>query len=190
MKKLLVLIALLQGVFAGELAKEKTIGLELNPVTILTAGAMASGGFSYFDHDRGVEIAVPFFYYGDDNGEEYMKDGSYQNDKFTQVNVDIHYRKYHDGTIGGFYYGGLARYTYLDGKLKDEFMNARVSKVGLAAEIGYKTFGIFGYEQLYWGVSLALGAYLDDKYDQFKEPMLGDSIALVDVEFFKFGVSF
>ncbi len=196
MKKIILLFVLTASLVAGDLEKEKRFGFEINPLLLLSAGTIVSGGFSYFNHDRGAEISLPFFYYTSDEGDGYSKDGTstyngYGNDDaFTQLNIDVHYRHYHDGNIGGLYYGGLARYTYLDGKLKDEHMRAKVSKVGLAGEIGYKTFGLFGYKQLYWGASLALGAYISDKYDQFDEPMLGDSIALVDVEFFKFGLSF
>ena len=192
MKKIILFVFLSLGLVAGNLDKDNTIGIEINPVSIASAGTFISGGVSYFYHDSGVEIAMPFFYYS--NGEEeeyYSKNNSYEKeDKYQQFNIDLHYRQYHDGVIGGLYYGGLVRYIFLDGKLKDEHMNAKVSKVGLAGEIGYKTFGLFGYKQLYWGASFSVGAYLTDKYDQFQEPMPGDSIALVDVEFFKFGVTF
>jgi len=196
MKKVLLILLLTVGLMAGELENDKNIGFALNPLFLLSAGTMMSGGASYFNHERGFEIAVPFFYYTSDEGDDDAKpDSSYvspsvTDDEFTQLNIDVHYRHYHDRNIGGLYYGALARYTYLDGKLKDEHMRAKVRKVGFAAELGYRSFGLFGYKQLYWGASVALGAYTSDKHDQFEEPMLGDSIALVDVEFFKFGVTF
>ncbi len=174
--------------FSGTLEKDKHYGVSLNPVSVLSAGLMVSGDVSYFMHDSAAEITLPFYYYDADDAKQ-NEDNTFSTSS-KQLNIDIHYRRYFSGKIGGFFYGALGRYTYLDGKLKGEFMSAKVSKVGLAAEVGYRTFGIMGYKQLYWGASLALGAYLDDRYDQFEEPMMGDGIPLVDLEFFKFGLVF
>jgi hypothetical protein len=187
--KIVVLVLLWSSLlFSGVLSKDKHYGVSLNPVSILSAGLMVSGDASYFMHDSATEITVPFFYYDADDAKQ-KEDNSFSKTS-KQMNIDVHYRKYFSGEIGGFFYGAFGRYTYLDGKLKDEFMSAKVSKVGLAAEVGYRTFGIMGYKQLYWGASLALGAYLDDRHDQFEEPMMGDGIPLVDIEFFKFGLVF
>lgn len=166
MKKLLVLLLLSMGLVAGDLSKDKQFGVAINPIW------WTSVGFSYFNHDKGYEIAVPVFGMVD------------------EVHADVRYRHYVDGKIGGLFVGGFGRYTYMDGKLKDEYANAKISKVGLGAEVGYRVFNIFGNERLFWGVSAGAGAYLSKNNNRYADAYLGDAPFIIDLELFKFGVVF
>jgi len=160
------MIALTTGLIAGDLDKSRTVGFQINPIY------WGSAGFSYFNHEKGYEIALPFFF---------LPDAFY---------ADLKYRQYDDGRIGGFHYGGFMRLSYMNGKIENERKNARITKVGLGGELGYKVVNLWDIKGLYWGSSLSVGMHLSDNNDRFEEAFLGDSIAIVDIEFMKLGYAF
>ncbi len=171
---------------AMNLEKDKRFGVEINPfyLLILSPGendeTVLSGTFSYFDHKNGAEIAIPL---------HQMKMGS---EKYEQQTIDIHYRKFLNNQVGGFYLSGFARAARLEGKTtyEQEFNYAKQTKIGLGVGLGFRVFSSFG---LYWGASLNLGRYLTNDNENFNIDaftITDDAPYILDIEFFKFGYSF
>jgi hypothetical protein len=167
---------------ADNLPKEKHFGVEVNPfyLLILTPGdnseTFLSGTFSYFDHENLVEIAIPLHYMTEES------------DDYKQFTVDVHYRKFINDFIGGFYYSGFARLAKLEGEAGNSYI--KQTKFGLGVGIGFRLFHKSGF---YWGASLGLGSYVTGDNDQFVNNLFvvtDDSRLIVDIELFKFGYTF
>jgi hypothetical protein len=185
MKKLISIVLLSTSLFASGVPKDENWGIELNPTVPIAWGAIYSMGISYFAHDSGEEYALPIF-----TSLAALSDGG---DKWQSIHVDAQYKKYLSEEVGkGMYYGGFVRWSNLEGYLKDTTKNVTENKFGLGGSIGYRTFGLFGYESLYWGAGLNVGAYVSGSHDMFDNDFLlfGDKPFIIDVEFFKFGVSY
>ncbi len=183
-KKLIMIALLSASLLASATPKNDQWGVEINPTIPLAWGAIYSMGISYFDHDAAVEYAVPIF-----TSLKAMGEG----DKWQSIHMDFQYKRYHAGVVGdGFYYGGFARWSHLEGYLKETTITASKNKIGIGASIGYRTFGLFGNPSLYWGAGVNVGAYVSGDNDIFENDyfLFGDQPYIVDVEFFKFGMSF
>jgi len=181
---LTLLFLLISSSHAINLEQDKKFGVEVNPfyLLIITPGenseTMLSGTFSFFDHINGAEIAIPL---------HYMKMNSYK-----QLTIDIHYRKFLNNQVGGFYLSGFGRVARLEGETTNdtEFNYAKQTKVGLGAGLGFRVFSDFG---LYWGASFSLGRYLTNDNENFGSNLFtinDDAPYILDIEFFKFGYSF
>ena len=194
MKKSL-LVLLLGSLLQAEAvkSKENSWGIEFNPFRLLThedGWRSYSGGFSYFDYQKGVEIAVPWLY-GKDRYEEYYDYAIYDE---LLINVDIQYRIYPDREIGGFFWGGFARYAYLEGEALDRPSIAKQHKFGLGGIIGYRVVQFYEETPLYLGVSLSLGSYLNQENDIFANNnfafSMDDRKFFMDIELLKIGIEF
>ncbi len=169
---------------AASLPKEKKFGVETNPFYLLVISSgedtMLSGTFSYFDHKNNAEIAVPI---------HVMHLG---NSNYKQETIDVHYRKFLNDRVGGFYLSGFARVARLRGETdySKDYKYAKQTKLGTGVGIGVRIFSSFG---LYWGASLSLGRYLTGDNDTFRSDTLiitDDQPYIFDIELFKFGYSF
>ncbi len=164
---------------AGSLSKDKHFGVEVNPFYLLLTGSSEryfSGTVSYFDHENNVEIAFPVYYYNED----------YNN--YKQYTLDMHYRKFINKTMHGFYYSGFARVAKLEG-LSGNY-RIKQTKLGLGVGIGFRLFSKSGF---YWGASLGAGSYITGNNDQFVNNMFvvtDDPRFIFDIELLKFGYSF
>lgn len=166
-------------------------GIELNPfyLLIITSGdnseTMLSGSYSYFDESRGVEYAFPF----------HVMD--LKRDDYKQQTIDFHYRKFTDGTLGGFYLSGFARLAHLSGYAgslyyADQTITKQSQvKFGLGAGLGYR---YLSNGRFYWGTSLSLGNYLgkesDLSYTDASMIYTDANRFIFDIELFKFGWRF
>ncbi len=168
---------------AANLPKDKNFGIETNPFYLLVVSSgedtMLSGTFSYFDHTNNAEIAIPIHIMHLDND-------------YKQETIDVHYRKFLNNHIGGFYLSGFARVARLRGETdySQDYKYAKQTKFGGGMGIGVRIFSSFG---LYWGASLSLGRYLTGDNDTFRSDsftLTDDQPYIFDVEFFKFGYSF
>jgi len=201
MKKIiLILIYSLTIIYAIEPTPKyistKSWGVELNPLSILSllvqdeedSSKFFSGTLSYFDNENGVEIAIPIFYIQ----EEYW--GNYRDHNTYNTNIGIDYRKFLHNKTKGLYYGGFAMYSYLDGKLKNDSRYARVDKLGIGAEVGFRLMNSDSEWSIYWGPSIRLGAYLTPHNNIFQEDTFGmefyDKRFFVDIDFMKIGLRF
>lgn len=117
-----------------------------------------SGTVSYFNHSLNAEIAFPFFYASDSLYKNYGNE-----ERFTLLTLDAHYRHFLGGTVNGFYISGFGRFLRLRGEVdnwqwmvdgNEGFRGATENKFGIGAGIGYRSFSQNG---IYWGTSLSLG---------------------------------
>ena len=160
-----------------------------------SVGYGASGTYSYFDYDRGVEWAFPFLYkrykgvanhYGrPEDSKEYW---------VSLASLDIHYRKFLGDEFGGFYLSGFGRVAHIRG-LRDSGEKALSydsnTKFGLGVGAGYRFFPT--NSRIYWGIGIVIGRYIVGEndlyyYDAYNE--VDDSALIVDIEFLKVGYAF
>lgn len=178
---------LFSSLFSANLSKDKKVGVAVNPFYLFVISPsssgekLISGTISYFDHVNYVEIAVPLHYMK-------INDSDYR-----QQTIDIHYRKYANDYIGGFYLSGFARLARLEGRSSsnlDGYNYAKQVKFGLGVGLGAKVFLKNG---IYWGAGLSIGRYItgdNEIFDQDSFLMTDDLPFILDVELFKFGYAF
>ncbi len=150
-----------------------------------------SGGFSYFDHQRNVEIAVPFLYASRD------PENSFNHTDYREITADIHYRKFLQDKVGGLYLSVFTRFASLSGTPVSQTgqvfrRNAErsESKIGLGLGIGVRTFFNNG---IYLGASLMIGRYVSGESELFYGNNLevsADNKQIIDIELLKIGYSF
>jgi len=195
----------------------RQFGVEFNIPRLLSynkAWRSLSGSFSYFNHHNNTEIAFPWllakFGYNDDDSAANNYNTSDDNDFLTTKSIDMHYRKFYDNQLNGFYMSAFARVTHLDGYVythnnslptpssetdkpsyqrnSEKFKKLRF---GLGIGLGYRVFS--QTNRLYWGTGIILGRYIDDTdYDLVND---GGFFAesppiIVDAELLKFGYAF
>ncbi len=142
---------------------------------------------SYFNKNQNSEVMVSAMKFSDDEYE----DNYDPNKDEEEFHLSFHYRKFFKPQIGGWYYGGFARYSKLEGKLKGEHSRATQSKVGVGAEIGYTSFSLFGYNELYWNVGFGIGPYFSGDSELFeRDDMLGDAAVAVHMDIIRLGYVF
>ena len=175
----------------------RNYGVEFNLIRLLMINddyRSFSGTVSYFDHARPAEIALPFFYSSDQYGSD--------NERFTLLTMDVHYRSFLGDTLNGFYVSGFGRFARLHGSTgggRGLFSDGNASrytatehKIGIGVGIGYR---IFSKKRIYWGTSLSAGRYIlgenDKFYDSnFLDILDEDSETILDIELLKFGYAF
>ena len=180
-KKTTLFVLLTCGILnAGELSVERQcFGISY--------GVLGGAGVSYFDKSQKSEISAFVMSYSDDIYEE-----SYEKNKEqSELHLSLHYRKFFKDRVGGYYYGGFARYSKLEGKLKNEHNRATQSKFGIGGEIGYTSFNLLDYPGLYWGSGLGLGMYVSGEHEIFeKDDMLGDVRGVFHLDIIRLGYVF
>ncbi|MCK5854130.1 MAG: hypothetical protein KAG56_02835 [Sulfurovaceae bacterium] len=195
--KHMLFVSLLFSLGSAEDIKSKSSwGVEINPLslTILGTGSSIkgfSGVVSHFDNEQGEEIALSLVYLKESEAFDYG-DNIFTPTK--TINTALHYRKFLSNKTKGFYYGGFASYTYLDGELKDDIRLATVEKFGLGGEIGLRLMKTDSDWSLYWGPALRIGGYLGSNNDIFEKDTLGmdiyDKKLFFDVDFMRIGLRF
>ncbi|HIO97357.1 MAG TPA: hypothetical protein EYG71_05465 [Leucothrix sp.] len=180
-------------------------GVEFNIPRVLIYGKdwkSMSGTFSYFNHNNKTEIAFPWLIAKYGRGDEALLTKS----------IDIHYRKFLDDELNGFYLSGFARLSNFDGQTyssgthtvdtefgtNQERNTEQLSKTrfGVGVGIGIRLFP--KNKRMYWGTGLIIGRYLDDKEYNFVNegsnsapgPFADHTSVIIDVELLKFGYSF
>lgn len=158
--------------YAPYLRPEHRIGIQLNPIATLYGlgqdNIIFSGGLSYFNHEKSIEIDLPFLF------EKMINDPpetSHANG--TVATVALRYRKYLMGKIGGFYTAAEVRYQYANvEELKyswvygDTIILSEGKRIGIGFGPGYR---VFSDEHLYWGIGIDVGYYFlgDDFPEKF-----------------------
>ena len=177
-KKIVVTVFLLVSIaYGGSLAEDKRFGVEINPfypLLLNNGDKFFSASFSYFNHASAVEIAIPI---------SYQKENNYK-----QKTVDVHYRKFVNDTLDGFYFSGFSRFAQLEGRHGNGYI--KQTKVGLGVGLGFRFFAQNGF---YWGGSLGLGSYITGENDLFSHDLFSvndDPQLLFDIELLKFGYTF
>ncbi|MEA3228374.1 MAG: hypothetical protein U9P38_04795, partial [Campylobacterota bacterium] len=171
-------------------------GVDINPIKpLMSEGNYFAGGISYFDDSNGVEIAVPINYvkFSDSRSDYYGFDSKYNYDEI-DFTLDLHIRKFSTNKVSGVFLGLFGRYTYLEGKLKDEDRLATQHKFGLGVEIGIRIRDIFNLP-LYWGMSVAIGQYFGKSHNIFYSDNcialeMDDEETFFDGELLKIGYEF
>jgi hypothetical protein len=199
-----IVIFLLLLVTLGVTKDDGSWGVELNPASVimLSTGTdirVFSGVISHFNQSDATELALSFLYakeYDDIFASSYQ-DGNILNHDDTPskaFNLALHYRKFIRNRTNGFYYGGFASYTYLDGALKNSNQLATVKKIGLGAEIGLRIMRTDTDWSFYWGPALRIGGYFGSNNDVFDSNDLAfdlyDKQFFVDVDFMRIGFRF
>ena len=163
--------------------KEKnSFGIELNP--LMVSVGYLSAGVNYFNDS--YEIAVPFTY--NQGFDEYLPYNS------VEANIDIHFRKFLKSLDDGLYLGVFTRLQYYEGKLQDSRDLASIYKLGYGFEAGLRWVNLFGYDSLYYGMSLGMGRYLGDFNDKLESYSIffedNHSVLFYNIELFKIGYMF
>ncbi len=196
------------GLCAGEIAQDTPMenkkiknswGVEINPFKLAIGTAddgyrMFAGGVSYFNYENNTEIALPINYNTYTRKRELSSVGDYDYIE-RDLNIDIHFRQFIGPSVGGSYFGVFARYTFLEGKLKDDNRFAEVHKFGMGVEFGVRVMQIYFFDlPLYWGASVAVGKYFGDNNDIFLQEGIAmemdDREIFFDVELLKIGLEF
>ncbi len=177
-KAYFLLVFVLLPLLAGELKKDGNIALSYGLMGV---------GLSWFDKAHHTEILVSYMHFSDDPYE-----ANYDPDKKeSERHISLYYRRFFKPQTGGWYYGGFARLSRLEGKLKGEHSRAEQTKAGIGAEVGYTSFSLFGYEGLYWNTGFGIGPYLSGKSSIFeRDSMLGDVPVVVHMDIFRIGYLF
>jgi hypothetical protein len=175
-KIFLLLILLLTALTADVLDEEKgDVGLSYGLMGVEV---------SYFDREKNRELTALVMYFSDDEYE----DNYDPNKDESELHLSLHYRNFFKPQIGGWYYGGFARVTKLEGKLKNEHSRATQTKFGIGAEIGYTSFGLLDYKGLYWNTGFGIGPYLTKDNELFEnDDMLGDANMAVHLDIIRVG---
>jgi len=170
-----------------------SFGMEINPLRLILISNgidTFSGGFNYFNDENRYEISFPLTY----NKISYQnKYNRYKDYPDTSLTFDVHYRKFlFSNRANGFYIGALGRYTYIEGKVKNDFKIATAHRFGMGGEIGIRLRD--RGNKTYWGVSFAYGQHFDNYGGQFKHDnfitLMDGKKNFWDIEFFKFGYEF
>jgi hypothetical protein len=179
MKKIALLLLLLNTLYGGELDKDKQgFGISYGIMGV---------GVSYFDRVKNSELFATVMYYSDDIYEKDYNEDTAQK----EIHLSLHYRKFFKEQVSGFYYGGFARYSYLEGKIKNKHQIEKQSKVGLGAEVGYTSFGLLNYPTLYWNVGIGLGPYLNGDHEIYEDDdLLGHFPLAVHMDLLRIGLVF
>lgn len=179
-KKIILICFLALGILKADTLVKKKRGFGFS------LGLMGYG-ISYFDKDRNTEIFGSFLGYDD-----YAEGSNYNfDDEQSEMHISLHYRKFFKEGVGGFYYGGFARYSYLDGKLKGEHKRAEQNKFGIGGEVGYTSFGLLEYPTLYWGLGFGLGAYFNKESEIYEsDEILGDFPLIIHLDLIRIGLVF
>lgn len=192
MKKGLVALFLISSTLLSSASDKESFGVEVNPLRVLLSmGSWKSfsGTVSHFDNEHGVEIAFPIYY----SKENFDRFNGYETSEIV-ANMDLRYRMYSSDSItDGSYMGVFGRYTYLDGQAKKSSKLATVQKFGIGGEVGFRSKRLFNMP-LYWGMSLALGAYVVGENDVLDSSgllsALEDTPVIIDIELLKVGYEF
>jgi hypothetical protein len=152
-----------------------------------------SGTFSYFNHRKNAEIAVPWMITKEGRGEDALLVSS----------VDLHYRHFLNSELNGFYLSAFTRLANYDGttysnndyayggdnyKGKKKETNVRV---GVGVGLGYRLFP--EKSRIYWGAGFAIGRYLDYGDTKYINEDFGSELGtplIVEAELLKFGYAF
>lgn len=182
-------------------------GIEISP---FLQTAYKSFGYNYFNSEKGFELAVPIVI--TDNrvrGGSYVDATEIPGRTNSALNIDVIYRKH---TLKSstkitsqsyWYYGGVLRYSHLDGVLSEnnplgrQSRNNRrsTSKYGLGINLGYKNFFTMFDSSFYWGMSISYGKYVSGKSNVELENSSSGSFGyentdFIDIEFAKLGYVF
>jgi len=171
-----------------------SFGIEVNPLRffLISNGIDTfSGGFNYFNDENQYELSLPLTYNKIDYQSQYNR---YQDYPDTSLTADIHYRKFFfSKTARGLYMGLLGRYTYIEGKIKNDFKIATMHRFGVGGEIGIR-FRNKNDDHFYGGISIAYGQYFDNDAEEFKHDnfiiLMDGKKNFWDFELFKFGYEF
>ena len=184
-------------------AQENTFGVSLNPIRFIVntyESQSYSGTLSYFNTLNHVEIAMPIVYVNDkDTMSEY--DGYIPSEKV--ITIDLQYKKYitKKRDLTGLFFGVFTRYNYIKGKArKSSFFIASQHKfgIGLLGGVQTKVISIENLD-LYWGLNLSLGIYLNKENNVFDlssstPSNIGvyydDQQYIIDLELLKFSIRF
>ena len=211
----LLLLTIVQNNYATPI-EGRRFGVEFNIPRLLTynkAWRSLSGSFSYFNHHNNTEIAFPWLvakYGSDDDSAANNHNTIDVNDSLTTKSIDMHYRKFYDNQLNGFYMSAFARVAHFDGYVYthnnslpapsseiDKPSYQRSSKefkklrFGLGIGLGYRIFS--QNKRLYWGAGMILGRYIDDTdYDLVNDGgfFAENTPIIVDAELLKFGYAF
>lgn len=164
--------------------ENKKYGVELNLFRLLffDENRTMSGTFSFFDIDRRIELALPFYF-------SFPK----EKENYDTITLDCHYRYFLGNTQNGAYLSGFARFANLNGYKYHYYGyvedKKNVSKFGIGVGVGYR---VFSYKGLYWGTSLSFGRYIIGQNDVFEthDGYPDDMKLIFDFEFLKFGWAF
>ncbi len=178
-KKILLIVLLCSSIYAKPMDKNHQ-GLALS------LGLMGVG-VSYFDKARYSEVFAGYYHYEDSTGSY---DSTF-NKEHSETVIDLHYRQFLRPKIGGWYYGGFAKYARLEGKLKEEHRRATQNKFGIGAEIGYSSFGLLGHRSFYWQSGFGVGVYLDGESEMFEgDELISDIPVAVHFDLIRIGFVF
>ena len=183
------------------IVKKSSWGIEINPFRLPYSifGPSFSAGVNYFDYEDNFEISLPLTYNSSTVDRSYWNYGEGYNDsKYdydeVDINLDLHFRKFLTSKVGDIYLGVFGRYTYLEGKLEDDYRLAKIHKFGLGIEVGFKVMGLFNGSPLYWGMSLGVGRYFSKNNGIFDvhgiSLYMDDRQDFVDIEVLKLGYEF
>ena len=211
---LLLLLALMQNSRAETLQGRK-FGVEFNIPRVLSyskAWKSLSGSFSYFNHRNSTEIAFPWLIakYGSDDTDASAPSYNDANNSLINKSLDMHYRKFFDNELNGFYFSVFTRLSHFDGSVYagqssstnpssnlDKPIYYRTTKklkklrIGLGVGLGYRLFP--KNKRLYWGAGIILGRYIDDtEYDFVNNggAVTENTPIIIDAELLKFGYAF
>jgi hypothetical protein len=146
--------------FSPYLNPKYHFGVELNPGLILYArgqkSTVVSAGFSYFPKNRKSELTIPIVY-------EYSKNGKWFHYDFGKsINLELHYRKFLPGKVGGIYSDMGIKYNYAYSKPSNDYEYSEpiepksMRRLGLGCGVGYR---IFSDDRFYWGIGIFIGSY-------------------------------
>lgn len=183
----------------AESLKDRHHGVEFNFIRLLFWDEdfkSLSGGYSYFDTVRNLELAIPVFVgYG-------LLDTPYgsvdvDQEEMYSATLDFHVRKFLGDELRGMYLSVFSRAAYLSGIVEESYYTPYLPiredewKLGIGIGLGYR---VFSRNHFYWGWSINLGTYLlgdSNKYLRASGSVdLDDESDILSVEFFKFGYRF
>jgi|GEM_PF-1359166 len=183
--------------FAPYLRPDYRVSVEYNPgLALWGAGehkaTIISAGFSWFPANSDVEITIPVLIQHTNKNELYDPEeyiGS-------TITVDVRYRKYLMGKVGGIYNSLGLTYQYLDltydsddtGPAFYDIQHFVANKIGVGAGAGYRIFSDANFN---WTIGIFLGRYI--YMDRSNESLLGapifefESSGILRVQILKFG---
>lgn len=168
--------------------------MEYNPGFALWIAAekratVISAGFSWFQPDRAAEYYIPVFFESTNHTELFNQ--SYTGSALT---IDLRYRKYLIGKIGGIYNSIGLSYHHLNLSYASDSDNVAFpehftgNRVGFGVGVGYRAFSD---NNLNWTIGLFLGRhfYLEkDHHTLAKEPIFEtDGGGILRIQLMKFG---
>lgn len=160
--------------------KDKDFGIEINLIRLLLVEKdfiEFSGSFSLFYPKENLEIAFPVYA---------LTETYSSNDRFSSATIDIHYRKFLDKTMNGYFLSAFTRAVYSEGMTYSNQYDYQ-AKLGFGFGIGYRVFSTSG---LYWGTSLSIGRYINGEDEKFNNGDIDDMKYIFDIELLKFGYAF